>query len=78
MVGKILAVAALVMMPLCVAYWHRSHNEPVQYRWDVTLYKSIWVNLKDGVCGIELLSMPTKTASRSEFRTPLRFDASPD
>ena len=74
MLGKILAVASWVILPLSVAMWHRSHNHPVQYRYDVTLYKSLWVYLKDGVCGMELLSMPTKQASRSEFRNPLQFD----
>ena len=77
MIGKILAVAALVILPLSVALWHRSYNRPVQYRYDVTLYKSMWVYLKDGVCGLELLSMPTKQASRSEFRNPLQFDMMP-
>lgn len=71
-VTKALGVAALVMLPLSVAYWHRSHAHPVSYRYDLTLYKSMWVYLKDGVCGVEVLSMPTRTASRTEFRNPLR------
>lgn len=77
MIGKILAVAALVSLPLSVALWHRSYSRPVEYRYDVTLYKSMWVYLKDGVCGLRLLSMPTKTASRTEFRNPLQFDMTP-
>lgn len=72
MIAKILAVVALVTLPLSVAYWHRSHTQPFQYRCDLTLYKSMWVYLKDGVCGLEVLSMPTKVASRTEFRNPLR------
>ena len=77
MLGKILAAASLVVLPLSVALWHRSHSHPVQYRYDVTLDKSLWVYLKDGVCGLELLNMPTMQASRSEFRNPLQFDRTP-
>lgn len=78
MFAKVLAVASLVLLPLSVAMWHRSHRQPVQYRYDLTLYKSLWVNMRDGVCGFRVLSMPTKTASRSEFRNPLRYDPTPD
>ena len=77
LVAKILAVVALVTLPLSVAFWHRSHTQPVQYRYDLTLYKSMWVYLKDGVCGLEVLSMPTKVASPTEFRNPLRSLPSP-
>ncbi len=77
MVAKILAVVALVTLPLSAAMWHRSHRYPVQYRYDLTAYKSLWVSLKDGVCGLRVLTMPTKTAARSEFRHPLRFPAAP-
>ncbi len=77
MFAKIVAVASFVVLPLSIAMWHRSHQRPVQYRYDLTLYKSMWVYVRDGVCGLELLSMPTKTASRSEFRNPLRFDPTP-
>lgn len=77
MIGKVLAVVALVTLPLSVALWHRSHSQPVQYRYDLTLYQSIWVYLKDGVCGLEVLSMPTMTASRTEFRNPLRYNPTP-
>lgn len=57
--------------------WYRSHESPEQHRYDVTLYKSLWVYLKDGTCGLRVLSMPTKTASRSEFRASLGYSAMP-
>jgi hypothetical protein len=50
----------------------------VQHRFDLTLYKSLRVYLKDGVCGMRLLSLPTKTASRTEFHAPLNYDATPN
>ncbi len=77
MIGKVLAVLALVMLPMSVALWHRSHSRPVQYRFDVSDYKSMWVYLRNGVCGLQLLSMPTSTSLRSEFRNPLLFDMTP-
>ena len=77
MIAKIAAVISLVVLPLSIAMWHKSHHRPVQYRYDLTLYKSVWVYMRDGVCALQVLSMPTKTASRSEFRNPLRFEPAP-
>jgi hypothetical protein len=77
MFAKVVAVASFVMLPLSVALWHRSHLRPAQYRYDLTLYKSVWVSVREGVCGLRVLSMPTKTPSRTEFRNPLRFDPVP-
>ena len=78
MVSKIIALVALILLPLSVTFWYRSHAHPVRYRFDVTLYKSLDVYLKNGVCGLHLLSMPTKTASKSEFETALRYNATPN
>ncbi len=78
MISKALAVAAFVVLPLSVSLWHKSHHNPEHYRYDVTLYKSLRVYLKGGICGLRLLSMPTRTASRSEFRAPLTYDATPN
>lgn len=77
-VSKILAIVALVLLPLSLTFWYRSHAHPTRYRFDVTLYKSLDVYLRDGVCGLHLLSMPTKTASKSEFEVPLRYHATPN
>jgi len=78
MASKALAVISLIAIPLSIAFWQRSHANPVRYRFDLTLYKSLDVYLKDGVCGMQVLSMPTKVASRSEFRTSLGYDATPN
>ena len=78
MVSKIIALVALILLPLNVTFWYRSHSHPVRYRFDITLYKSLDVYLKNGVCGMHLLSMPTKTASKPEFETPLRYNATPN
>ena len=77
-VSKIIALVALILLPLNITFWYRSHAHPVRYRFDVTLYKSLDVYLKEGVCGLHLLSMPTKTASKSEFETPLGYNAAPN
>ena len=77
MVGKILAVLALVLLPLSGALWHKSHRHPENFRYDLTLYKSVRVYLQSGTCGLRLLSMPTKTASRTSFQTPLVHDPIP-
>lgn len=74
MVVKIVAVIALVALPLNLTMWHRSHNSPTLHRWDMTLYKSTTVYLRDGMCGVHVLSMPTKVASKTEFETPLGWD----
>ena len=73
MVWKVLAVIALVTLPFSFAFWYRSHKHPSHHRYDLTLYKSLWVSLQDGVCDLELRSMPTRTGSRSEFRGPLSY-----
>ncbi|MCH7883856.1 MAG: hypothetical protein IIC01_01275 [Planctomycetes bacterium] len=78
MILKTIAILSLLALPLSVLLWHASHRSPVHRRYDVTLYKSLRVYLKDGVCGLRLLSMPTKTASRSEFHAPLNADAMPN
>ena len=78
MVSKVLAIIALVLLPLSATFWYRSHSQPVRYRFDLTLYKSLDVYLKNGICGFHLLSMPTKTASKTEFETPLRYNATPN
>ena len=77
MISKVLAVVALVMLPLSVSLWHKSHHHPEHYRYDVTLYKSLRVHLKDGTCALRLLSMPTKTAGKSEFQGLLNYDPIP-
>ena len=77
MIVKILAIVSLVMLPLSVSLWHRSHRHPVQYRYDVTGHKSLRVYLKNGVCGLHMLSMPRPTAFRSEFQAILQYDALP-
>ena len=76
MISKALAVAAFVVLPLSLSLWHKSHTSPEHFRYDVTLYRSIRIYLKSGVCGLRLLSMPTKTASKSDFRAPLEYNPS--
>jgi len=75
MLTKLVAILALVSLPISAALWNRSHVAPRQYRFDVTMYKSLRVYLKDGTCGLRLLSLPTKTAGRSEFRATLDYNA---
>jgi hypothetical protein len=75
---KALAVVALVTLPLIVVQWHRSHKEPVHYRWDLTVYKSMDLYLKDGVCGMHVLSMPTRVGSRTEHASRINYNASPN
>lgn len=65
------------MLPLSVALWHKSHHNPEAYRFDATLYKSLRVYLRDGACKLQLLSMPTKTAGKSEFQGLLNYDPFP-
>lgn len=72
---KIMAVLSLVVLPLSITMWHKSHTKPEQYRYDVTMYKSLRVYLQDGVCGLRLLNMPTKTSNRGDFRTSLSSKA---
>ncbi|MGD2108081.1 MAG: hypothetical protein PVI86_01690 [Phycisphaerae bacterium] len=75
MLTKVVAIMAFVSLPLTAAVWHRSHSTPRQYRYDVTAYKSLRIYLKDGKCGLRLLSLPTKTAGRSEFKAKLDYNA---
>lgn len=72
MLTKIMAVVAFVVLPFSVSLWHKSHHRPEHYRFDVTLYKSLRIYLKDGICGLHLLNMPKKTAAASEYRAPLQ------
>ena len=78
MAWKIVAIVSLLALPLSASLWHVSHRNPQHRRYDLTLYKSLRVHLKDGVCGLRVLSMPTKTASRSEFLAPLRIPSTPN
>ena len=78
MISKIVAVISLLALPVSALLWHASYRNPRYHRYDVTLYKSLWVYLKDGVCGLNLLNMPTKTASRSEFLAPLQISSTPN
>lgn len=75
MVTKVFTILALLTLPLSATLWHRSHTVPRQYRFDVTLYKSLRIYLKDGTCGLRLLSLPTKTGGRSEFKAMLDYNA---
>jgi hypothetical protein len=77
MVSKILAVIALMLLPLSVLLWRQSVAAPVQHRYDVTLYKSLRIYLIDGVCGLRLLSLPTKTASKTGFHAELTYNPTP-
>ncbi|UCE59988.1 MAG: hypothetical protein JSU63_21405 [Phycisphaerales bacterium] len=77
MVTKILAVLSLMMLPLSGMLWHRSHHQPNQKRYDVTLYKSLRVYYIDGVLSMRLLSMPAKSNLKGEFHAPLRRNPTP-
>lgn len=77
MIAKVFAILAVLTLPLNLSLWHRSNSKPVSYRCDMTLYKSLTVYLRDGVLGMHILTMPTKTASRTEFQSSLRYDATP-
>ncbi len=77
MVTKLLAVVALVMLPLSALLWRQSHAEPTQLRYDVTRQKSLRIYLIDGVCCLRLLSLPTKTALKTNFRTTLTYNPTP-
>lgn len=78
MVLKVMAVGALVSLPLTVTSWYRSHREPTRHRWDLTEYKSIDVILRNGVCGLHVLSMPTLSKVKSEFTSRLQFNTLPN
>ena len=70
MAGKIVALVSLLLLPFSASLWYTSHRYRQVRRYDATLYKSLEIHLKKGKCGLSLLSMPTKTASRSEFAEP--------
>ena len=71
MIAKTIAVLCVLALPVSLSFWHKSHKHPAQHRYDLTVYKSVWVYLKDGVCGLHMISMPTKVASRTEFHATL-------
>jgi len=77
MVSKVLAIIALILLPLSVMLWRQSVASPVQHRLDVTLQKSLRIYLIDGVCGLRLLSLPTRTASKTGFRAELTYNPAP-
>jgi hypothetical protein len=68
---KILVVISLLALPPSLFLWRQSHTAAEWHRYDLTIYKSLWIYLKDGRCGLEILTMPTKTGGRSEFHTPM-------
>ena len=78
MIWKILAVAALVTLPFSASLWRRSHTQPEWFRYDVALDKSLWVYLRNGVCSMRLLSMPTSVASPTGFRASLTYNPTPN
>jgi len=78
MIAKCTAILALLALPLSISLWHQSSANPQQRRYDVTLYKSLRVSLVEGVCGLRLLSMPTKVASRTEFFSPISTNPIPN
>ncbi len=77
MFWKAVAVVSLVALPFSASLWRKSHRHPEWYRCDLTPYKSLSVTVKDGIFGLNLLSMPTKSALRSEFRSTLNFNPLP-
>ncbi len=77
MIIKGLAVIAIVTLPMSALLWRQSHADPVQHRYDVTPHKSLRVYLINGVCGLRLLTMPTKTNIKATFHTPLNSDPTP-
>jgi hypothetical protein len=77
MVGKIVALFCVLALPFSLSLWHRSSTQPSVRRYDVTLYKSMWVHLNRGLCGIEILSMPSRTPSRSRFESRLGANVDP-
>lgn len=71
MAMKIAAIVALMVLPLSIVLWHKSESSPTFHRFDLTLYKSVRIYLDDGICAFRVLSLPTKTASRTSFEAPL-------
>lgn len=70
-IGKIVAVASLAILPFSAMLWYRSHTNPYWQRFDLTGHKSVWLYLENGVCDLEVVSMPTRIASKSEFVAPV-------
>lgn len=77
MFAKTFAVLAVLLLPLNLSLWHRSHSGPVRYRCDLTVYKSLTLYLREGVVAAHVLTMPTRTASRTDFQSPLKHDMTP-
>lgn len=77
MVWKVLAVVALVTLPLSLTMWRKSHTAPESYRFDMTEYKSVRVILRNGSCGFCMIGLPSNTKLDSKFRTPLVYDPTP-
>ena len=77
MIIKVAAIISLLILPLSGLLWHSSHRKPIQRRYDVTLYKSLNIYLRDGICSLHLLNMPTKTGTRSEFHASLQRNPAP-
>ena len=75
MITRILALFCAIALPISAGLWYRSHSQPSQRRFDLTLYKSVWLYLSDGVCAMNVLSMPNKTPSRSFFRSSFNHKA---
>ncbi|MFQ5495495.1 MAG: hypothetical protein ACE5EX_08950, partial [Phycisphaerae bacterium] len=71
MIWKILAVTSLVVLPLSLALWRKSHHEPEEFRYDVSAYRSLRISLREGTCGFRLLSMPRPNSLQCRFRTSL-------
>jgi hypothetical protein len=67
MIAKVIAIVSLIILPPCLVLWYRSHSSPEQRRWDMTLYKSLWLYMEDGICAVHVLNLPLKTPSRSRF-----------
>ena len=74
---KVVAVASLVLLPISLSMWRKSHVNPEWFRYDVSPYKSLDVSVKDGLVGFHLLTMPVKSNLVSKFRTPLNYDPMP-
>jgi len=74
---RVLGLGSLVLLPLSFLLWYTSYTKPVQGRIDLTLYYSLNVYLVDGVCGLHILSMPTRAGVRGGFRAPLRLNPTP-
>lgn len=74
MVFKILAVISLVTLPFSVGLWYKSHKHPTKLRYDVTEYNSLDVYLKEGLCCLQMVTMPTKSRIRSRYQGSLGYD----